>query len=96
MDFPYFNIDLIYGIKGQTVESFLYSLEQALQFQPNELFIYPLYVRQGTAITERESDAVCFQMYCAACDFLKERGFLHDFHAPFHSTFIYGCGSFMW
>lgn len=76
MDFPYFNIDLIYGIKGQTVESFLYSLEQALQFQPNELFIYPLYVRQGTAITERESDAVCFQMYCAACDFLKERGFL--------------------
>lgn len=76
MDFPYFNIDLIYGIKGQTVESFLYSLEQALQFQPNELFIYPLYVRQGTAITERESDAVCFQMYCAARDFLKERGFL--------------------
>lgn len=76
MDFPYFNIDLIYGIKGQTVESFLYSLEQALQFQSNELFIYPLYVRQGTAITERESDAVCFQMYCAARDFLKERGFL--------------------
>lgn len=76
MDFPYFNIDLIYGIKGQTVESFLYSLEQALRFQPNELFIYPLYVRQGTAITERESDAVCFQMYCAARDFLKERGFL--------------------
>lgn len=76
MDFPYFNIDLIYGIKGQTVESFLYSLEQALRFQPNELFIYPLYVRQGTTITERESDAVCFQMYCAARDFLKERGFL--------------------
>ena len=46
MDFPYFNIDLIYGIKGQTVESFLYSLEEALRFQPNELFIYPLYVRQ--------------------------------------------------
>ena len=76
MEFPFFNIDLIYGIKGQTVDSFLYSLEQALLFQPNELFIYPLYVRQGTAITERESDAVCFQMYCAARDFLKERGFL--------------------
>ena len=45
-------------------------------FQPNELFIYPLYVRPGTAITERESDDVCFQMYCAACDLLKDRGFL--------------------
>ena len=65
MEFPFFNIDLIYGIKGQTVDSFLYSLEQALLFQPNELFIYPLYVRQGTAITERESD-----------DVLKDRGFL--------------------
>ena len=73
---PFFNIDLIYGIKGQTVASFLYSLEQALLFQPNELFIYPLYVRPGTAITERESDDVCFQMYCAACDLLKDRGFL--------------------
>ena len=56
--------------------SFLYSLEQALLFQPNELFIYPLYVRQGTAITERESDDVCFRMYCAARDLLKDRGFL--------------------
>lgn len=76
MDFPYFNIDLIYGIKGQTVESFLYSLEQALRFQPNELFIYPLYVRQGTGITERESDDVCFRMYSAACDVLRANGFL--------------------
>ena len=76
MEFPFFNIDLIYGIKGQTVDSFLYSLEQALLFQPNELFIYPLYVRQGTAITEREPDDVCFRMYCAARDLLKDRGFL--------------------
>ena len=76
MDFPYFNIDLIYGIKGQTVESFLYSLEKALRFQPNELFIYPLYVRQGTGITEREPDDVCFRMYRAACELLQAKGFL--------------------
>lgn len=76
MDFPYFNIDLIYGIKGQTVESFLYSLEKALRFQPNELFIYPLYVRQGTGITEREPDDVCFRMYRVACELLQAKGFL--------------------
>lgn len=76
MDFPYFNIDLIYGIKGQTVDSFLDSLEQALRFEPNELFIYPLYVRQGTGITEREPDDICFEMYRAACDLLLAKGFL--------------------
>ena len=54
--FPFFNIDLIYGIKGQTVASFLYSLEQALLFQPNELFIYPLYVRPGRCLF---SDVLC-------------------------------------
>ena len=67
---------MIYGIKGQTVESFLYSLEEALRFQPNELFIYPLYVRQGTGITEREPDDVCFRMYRAACKLLQAKGFL--------------------
>lgn len=76
MDFPYFNIDLIYGIKGQTVDSFLYSLKSALRFRPNELFIYPLYVRQGTGITQREPDDVCYQMYRAACDLLQSEGFL--------------------
>ena len=81
--FPFFNIDLIYGIGGQTVASFLYSLEQALLFQPNELFIYPLYVRPGTAITERESDDVCFQMYCAACDFVERQRFSTNFDATF-------------
>lgn len=75
-EFPYFNIDLIYGIKGQTVESFLYSLEQALRFRPNELFIYPLYVRQGTRITEREPNDACFQMYRAARDLLRAKGFV--------------------
>ncbi|WP_302609549.1 radical SAM protein, partial [uncultured Bacteroides sp.] len=76
MDFPCFNIDLIYGIKGQTVESFLYSLKEALRFRPSELFIYPLYVRRGTGITEREPDDVCFRMYRAACDLLQAEGFL--------------------
>lgn len=76
MDFPYFNIDLIYGIKGQTVTTFLHSLKCALRFRPNELFIYPLYVRQGTGITEREPDEVCYEMYRAACDLLQAEGFL--------------------
>ena len=47
-EFPCMNIDLIYGIPGQTKESLLYSLEQTLAYVPEEIFIYPLYVKQGT------------------------------------------------
>lgn len=47
-EFPCMNIDLIYGIPGQTKESLRYSLEHALVYVPEEIFIYPLYVNQGT------------------------------------------------
>jgi oxygen-independent coproporphyrinogen-3 oxidase len=40
-NFPIINIDLIYGLPGQTVESWVRSLREALQFQPQELYLYP-------------------------------------------------------
>lgn len=42
-NFPILNIDIIYGIPGQTAASLLASLNQALDYQPDELFLYPLY-----------------------------------------------------
>ena len=44
------NIDLIYGIPGQTKESIKYSIEQVLLDPPEELFVYPLYVKEGTGL----------------------------------------------
>jgi oxygen-independent coproporphyrinogen-3 oxidase len=44
------NLDLIYGIAGQTVESWLFSLKQALICAPEELYLYPLYVRNETGL----------------------------------------------
>ncbi|HDI5730178.1 TPA: coproporphyrinogen III oxidase family protein, partial [Salmonella enterica subsp. enterica serovar Typhisuis] len=41
--FPSLNIDIIYGIPGQTHASLTESLHQALVYQPEELFLYPLY-----------------------------------------------------
>ena len=49
-DFENFNIDIIYGIEGQTIESLKYSIDMALSFNPTELFIYPLYIREYTYI----------------------------------------------
>lgn len=47
---PTLNLDLIYGIAGQTVASFLTSIDSALAFQPEELYLYPLYVRPHTGL----------------------------------------------
>ena len=48
--FPTLNIDLIYGLPHQTVGSWLCSLQMALRWQPEELFLYPLYVRPLTGL----------------------------------------------
>ena len=42
--FPCVNLDLIYGIPGQTVSGLWQSLERALAYEPEELFVYPLYI----------------------------------------------------
>ncbi len=47
---PVLNIDLIYGIEGQTEESWSRSLDAALAWRPEELYLYPLYVRPLTGL----------------------------------------------
>ncbi|MFD7590717.1 STM4012 family radical SAM protein [Kitasatospora sp. NPDC059811] len=51
--FPVLNIDLIYGIDGQSEASWLHSLDAALAWQPEELYLYPLYVRPLTGLARR-------------------------------------------
>jgi len=48
--FEVMNLDLIYGIAGQTQASWLASLDSALAFAPEELYLYPLYVRAQTGL----------------------------------------------
>ena len=45
------NIDLIYGLPGQSIGSWIKSLEMALSFCPEEIYIYPLYVRPLTGMS---------------------------------------------
>lgn len=71
------NVDLIYGIPGQTVDSLTDSLRQALEFEPEELFVYPLYVKPETMLykkgVKRSRDA--FAMHRHVRDFLTEAGY---------------------
>ncbi len=71
------NVDLIYGIPGQTLVSFEDSLRQALEFGPEELFVYPLYIKPGTYLYHQgaESSKDAFGMYQFAREFLMEAGY---------------------
>lgn len=51
--FTCMNLDLIYGIPGQSRESLEESLREALSYQPEELFIYPLYIKPGTVLADK-------------------------------------------
>lgn len=47
------NIDLIYGGQFQTLDSWLRSVRRALAWTPEEIFLYPLYVRPLTGLAGR-------------------------------------------
>lgn len=71
------NIDLIYGAEGQTPDTWLYSIEQAICYQVEEVFIYPLYIRPLTGITRNGSipEDNRFQLYQAAKQQLTAAGY---------------------
>ncbi len=71
------NLDLIYGLPGQTVASWLYSLREALRYEPEELYLYPLYVRPLTGLgrSHKEWDDTRLACYRAARDLLVEEGY---------------------
>jgi oxygen-independent coproporphyrinogen-3 oxidase len=90
--FPLLNIDLIYGLPGQTVESWLTSLRMALRYHPEELYLYPLYVRPltgldrtGKALPLHEQD-IRLTCYRVARELLLAEGYtqvsMRMFQAP--------------
>ncbi|WP_175409367.1 STM4012 family radical SAM protein [Streptomyces sp. TRM64462] len=78
---PVLNIDLIYGIDGQTPASWRTSLDAALAWRPEELYLYPLYVRdltglaRRTAHTEGEWDEQRLNLYRQGRDHLLAHGY---------------------
>jgi oxygen-independent coproporphyrinogen-3 oxidase len=75
--FPTLNIDLIYGIEGQTVPSWEESVRAALEWSPEELYLYPLYVRPLTPLGQahRAWDDDRLHMYRAARELLLSAGY---------------------
>ncbi|QBJ96229.1 coproporphyrinogen III oxidase family protein [Rhodococcus sp. ABRD24] len=78
------NIDLIYGIDGQTPESWIASLDAALAWRPEELYLYPLYVRPLTGLARRSGgpdpdwDAHRLDLYRRGRDHLIAAGYVQE------------------
>lgn len=78
---PVLNIDLIYGIDGQTEDSWRYSLDAALAWRPEELYLYPLYVRPLTGLGRRPDEPAAawdeqrLRLYRAGRDHLLAAGY---------------------
>ncbi|ADV65763.1 STM4012 family radical SAM protein [Deinococcus maricopensis] len=72
------NIDLIYGLAHQTPETWQHSLEDALRWAPEELFLYPLYVRPLTGIGRlgRTWDDERLELYRLGRAFLRANGYV--------------------
>ena len=77
LGFPILNVDLIYGLPGQDGASWRSSLEEALRFAPEEIYLYPLYVRPMTGLGRSSGkwDDVRVQLYRVGRDHLLARGY---------------------
>ncbi|ULL16871.1 coproporphyrinogen III oxidase family protein [Paenibacillus sp. H1-7] len=77
--FPILNLDLIYGLPGQTLDSWMYSLDKALSYEPEEIFIYPLYTREHTIVKpeqiRRSGEDQRVRFYIAARERLLKQGY---------------------
>lgn len=71
------NIDLIYGIENQTPQSFEFSIREAMAFEPEEIYLYPLYVRPLTGLgnSPRAWEDMRYSLYAHGRDVLLESGY---------------------
>ncbi len=75
--FPCLNVDLIYGMPGQTPGSWQTSLDEALAVAPQEIYLYPLYVRPLTGLDRRGHRPTDerLALYRQGRDYLREQGY---------------------
>jgi coproporphyrinogen III oxidase-like Fe-S oxidoreductase len=52
------NVDLMYGLPNQTAATWQHSLTAALEYRPEEVYLYPLYVRPLTTLGRKGAEAI--------------------------------------
>lgn len=100
------NVDLMYGLPGQTAETWRHSLTSLLEYRPEEIYLYPLYVRPLTTLGRKESrglgvapvDRTRVELYDQARELLGLAGYrqlsmrmFRRVDSPFPSAPPYAC-----
>lgn len=79
--FENINVDIMYGIPGQTQRSLGYTLEQVCELEPTHISLYGLKIEEGTPFFEKKDklelpdEDTEFEMYKYAVDYLKFKGY---------------------
>lgn len=80
-DLKCLNLDFIYGIPFQTKESLTASLEEAITYAPDEIFLYPLYIKHGVKLLEEQNvpdPEHTYRLYQCGVKVLKAHGYIQD------------------
>lgn len=92
-------MDLIYGLPGQTVATWINSLETALRFNPEHLSCYQLTLAAETPMGRKAAQGELVpldeepqrELFLLTAEFLQERGYLHYEVANFARGAEYLC-----
>lgn len=79
------SLDLIYGLPGQTLDSWRYSLTELIALEPEHISAYLLSYEEGTLLTarlrsgkiEEASEELVGQMYALLCEETSRAGYNH-------------------
>ncbi|MBR2132988.1 MAG: radical SAM family heme chaperone HemW [Oscillospiraceae bacterium] len=90
------SLDLIYGLPGQSMESWQETLKAVVALEPEHLSCYGLKIEEGTPLYTMQDqlrfadDDLQADMYLWACDYLSEHGYEHyeisNFAKPGHPS----------
>ena len=77
------NVDLMYGIPGQTLDSLAETLRKVAELKPEHISAYSLILEEGTRLFDIKDSLVFpdedadFDMYTLISNFFKEAGYYH-------------------
>lgn len=85
LGFESFNIDMLFGIPGQTSNMFLGDIDQLVDIEPPHISLYQLVVEDGTPLAESveagdlvmPDESILAAMYCAGIGALVAAGYEH-------------------
>ena len=90
------NIDLIYGLEGQSNQKWISNLNTLLTFRPEAVTLYPLNIRKSTKLYKDKEGAVddsrMYGLYDLTNEYMTDNGYSQDTFVLFSSQMDSGFG----